>query len=448
MRVEDRLADFVADLDAAQLPSDVCDALGVLLLDASACMLAGLGDPVTDHMRAHIVARGGLGESSLVGARHKVPAPQAALHNGSLAHWSEWDDTFDPGAVHAGAVIFPTLLAVGEAAGRTDPDSFRAAAVAAYEIACRIGGMLWRRAHRGWWPTGIAGLIGAAGGAAKLARLDRHSIRHAMGLAASMAGTSRQPILERASAKNAMAGVTALQAVTTLDLVRAGVHAPEAFLEGAFGLKALLAPEADLAEAAAGLGERWDVTAMSLKPWPTCRSTHGGIEMALALVQEGIQAADIDRVELEVSRVMCDLVGKPFAPEPEPRVAAQFSLAYTVALALSHGEVGLGHFAAERVLADLPVRDLAGRVTVRAHGEDAVFRQRMAVHLADGRRLEQRLEDLKGMPQRPLSLAELSGKLRDAADGKLSEREVVRIENASKKVAIDPLLAALRTARA
>jgi 2-methylcitrate dehydratase PrpD len=115
MTVEERLAAFVADLDAANVPGAARRAVGMLLWDTSACMLAGLGDHMTDRLRSQVIARGGAPESSLVGDERKVPAPQAALHNGMLAHWSEWDDTFDPGAVHGSAVIFPTLLAVGEA---------------------------------------------------------------------------------------------------------------------------------------------------------------------------------------------------------------------------------------------------------------------------------------------------------------------------------------------
>jgi 2-methylcitrate dehydratase PrpD len=267
-----------------------------------------------------------------------------------------------------------------------------------------------------------------------------------MGLAASIAGTSRQPILERASAKNVMAGVAALQATTALDLASSGVQAPEGFLTGTFGLKALLAPGVDLAAAEDLLGQRWDITTISLKPWPACRSTHGGIEMALDLAQGGIPADAIEHIEAEVSPIMFDLVGKPFAPEPEPRVAAQFSLAYTTALALTHGRVGLDHFSAERVLGDQAVRDLAARVTVRSHGGD-VFRQRMTVQLSNGQCLERRLEDLKGMPERPLSAAELRAKLDDAAAGKLSAAAVEEIEHACGEVAIAPLLAALRAAR-
>jgi 2-methylcitrate dehydratase PrpD len=452
MTAEDRLADFVAGLDAARIPHAAHGAVGTLLLDTTACMLAGLGDPVTNEVRAQIVARGGAAESSLVGHAGKAPAPQAALHNGMLAHWSEWDDTYDPGAVHGGAVIFPTLLAVCEARGAhgVTGEQFVAAAVAAFEVSCRIGNMLWHRAHSGWLPTGIAGLIGAAAGAARLAGLDRHGIRHAIGLATTIAGASRQPILERASAKNALAGIAALNATTALDLVRAGLHAPESFLGGAFGLNALLAPEADPGDAVAELGNRWDVMQISLKPWPSCRSTHGGIEMALDLVKcQGVQADAIERVEIEVSRLMCNLVGEPFAPEPEPRVAAQFSLAYTMALALVHGRVALDQFRPERILSDRAVRDLAARVAVCAH-DDEVFRQHMTVHLTDGRRLEHRLHDLKGMPERPLSEAELSAKLADAAAGKLPASALAQIEQACgalEKDGIVPLLAVLRTAR-
>jgi len=194
------------------------------------------------------------------------------------------------------------------------------------------------------------------------------------------------------------------------------------------------------------LAERWEVTAISLKPWPACRSTHGGIEMALDLAEEGVRADAIKHVDLEVSRIMFDLVGEPFAPEPEPRVAAQFSLAYTVALAFTHSRVALDDFRAERVLADQAVRDLAARITVRCHDHDAVFQQQMTVRLEDDRVIERRLEDLKGMPERPLGSADLHAKLADAAAGKLPSA-IAQIDTACRAMQIEPLLDILRAAR-
>lgn len=99
------------------------------------------------------------------------------------------------------------------------------------------------------------------------------------------------------------------------------------------------------------------------------------------------------------------------------------------------------------MLGDHAVRDLAARVTVRCHGEDEVFRQRMTMRLKDGRVIERQLEDLKGMPERPLGPAELHAKLADAAAGKLPSPAIARIAQACVEVRIAPLLDALRAAR-
>jgi hypothetical protein len=79
-----------------------------------------------------------------------------------------------------------------------------------------------------------------------------------------------------------------------------------------------------------------------------------------------------------------------------------------------------------------------------------VFGQRMTMHLAGGRRLERRLDDLKGMPQRPLTDAELRAKLGDAAAGRLPARAAAQVEEAClnlERDGIAPLLEILRTAR-
>lgn len=452
---EDRLAAFVAGLTVRDLPAPAVDALLTLGLDTAACMLAALRDPVCARIRSRMAARGGALEASLVGAATRVPAPGAALHNGILAHWSEWDDVFDPGAVHGSAVIFPALLATAEATGRDgapDGAAFVAAAVAAFEVACRLGALLWRTAHPGWMPTGIAGSIGAAAGAARLAGLDAAGIRGAMGLAATVAGASREPILERVNAKNVMAGFGALKALTALDLARAGIVGPAGFLGGGFGLARLLAPDADVARSTGGLGETFAITAISLKPWPCCRSTHGGIEMALDLHRhEGVRATMIERVEIETSRIVHDLVGAPFEPGDKPRVAAQFSLAYTTALALEHGKVGIAAFDPARIRTDRAVRALADRIAVRPRADADVdpFRQTMRVILRDGRTLERRLDDLAGMPARPLSKAALRAKLEDAAAGALDDRRIDELEaavGAIPEAGIAPVMAVLRQA--
>ena len=455
--VESVLSPFVADLDPASLPPAVTDAASLLLLDGMICMIAGLRSEPAARLRKTVIGRGGSGEASLAGASEKVPVKDAALHNGILTHWSEWDDTYDPGAVHGCAVILPVLLALAEAERIDDPDRFTAAMVAAFEVSSRIGRTFWGKAHRGWMPTGIAGSIGAAAGASRLLGLDRRATRSAMGLVASVAFSSRQPIVERVNAKNCQGGLAALEAVTAIELAGAGIEGTAGFLTGAFGLISLLAPDADAGHVVDWLGDDWQMTEISLKPWPCCRSTHGAIEMALDIREaEGLRAADVASVRLRLSPVMHDLVGAPFAPGDDPRVAAQFSAAYCTALALTRGAVGIDDFSADRVMADRALLDLAARVEITSTPPDSnsdndpdsenVFAQEMTVYRRDGTSAERSLADLAGMPCRPLDEAAMTAKLLDATRGILHRPE--RLREACMLRSVPRISALMREARA
>ena len=54
------------------------------------------------------------GKSTAIGHRGAFGPYDAALVNGTAAHGEDYDDTFEGGPVHAGAVIVPAVLAIAE----------------------------------------------------------------------------------------------------------------------------------------------------------------------------------------------------------------------------------------------------------------------------------------------------------------------------------------------
>ncbi|MCY4137459.1 MAG: MmgE/PrpD family protein, partial [Rhodobacteraceae bacterium] len=117
MTHEERLARHAAGLQWDDIPGEAREAVSTLLIDTAGVILAGLKSEECRNLLARHVAWGGAEESSVAGSPRRLPAPSAAFVGGVMAHWWEWDDTHDDSAVHASAVIFPTLLAVAEAAG-------------------------------------------------------------------------------------------------------------------------------------------------------------------------------------------------------------------------------------------------------------------------------------------------------------------------------------------
>ena len=76
------------------------------------------------------------GPCTAIGHARTLDAAGAAFVNGTAAHGEDFDDTFEGGPVHAGAVIVPAVLAACE---RHDPDGNGARGIAVgVEVICRL----------------------------------------------------------------------------------------------------------------------------------------------------------------------------------------------------------------------------------------------------------------------------------------------------------------------
>lgn len=458
---EARLARHVACLDLRDVPAATRERLLGLLHDIVACMIAGLRSPECARLAARAVRRGGVPEASIVGSASRVPAGSAAFVNAAHAHWYEWDDVHDPGALHTGAVIFPVLLALAEATAKDNRSAagpaFMSACVGAFDVAGRLGEMLTPWSATAWMPTGAACTVGAAAGAARLLGLDEAGIHSAMGFAATAGGLSRQPLIDKVDGKNVLCAQSASRAIEAALLAADALTGARHFLAGNYGLNQLYAGgRADPSPALDDLGRRYALDEVSLKPYPCCRSAHPAIGLALDLQAQDSSAPDaIASVEVSAPRPMYEMCGAPFQPGDNPRVSAQFSIAYTVAVALARGRVGLDDFDATRVAADPAILDLARLIrtdpVVLAPGTTSLGQPvTLRVKRNDGSTVERTSSLVRGSPALPMSSAERSAKLVDAARGVLTEGEIDEISSAVAAVGehgVTPILRCLRAAR-
>ena len=142
------------------------------LLDNLGAAIAGAKSEVTliALEAARAAAEGGAGSSVVFGRHVTLPAPLAAMVNGTSAHALELDDF--GGCGHSGAVVIPVVLALA-ARGRISGKAALAALLAGYDLAARVlEGAGGYRPHneKGWHSTGTCGSFGAAAAAAKLLR--------------------------------------------------------------------------------------------------------------------------------------------------------------------------------------------------------------------------------------------------------------------------------------
>jgi 2-methylcitrate dehydratase PrpD len=442
----ERQAEFADGLEYAELPDDVVRSVEERFLDTLGIALAASQLDTSSAVSAVAVGWGGVREAAAIGVEGRLPAPSAALVNGTLAHSLDFDDTHLPSILHPSASIVPAALAAGQAAGASGAEVV-AAAAAGYEICVRLGMAAYDpdRANnvffeKGLHATSICGTIAAAVVAAKLLGVDRAGVLAAIGIAASMGAGLLEANRTGGTVKRVHCGWAAHAGVVAAQLAAAGITGPATVLEGRFGFFAAFCDgQADLAVVVDGLGERWETPGIYFKPYPANHFTHAAIDAARALRQGGLDPAAIEAIELGVAAPTLRTIAEPpeLKARPASGYAAQFSGPFIVASALLGGG-GLGLSLDDFTDARAHDRErlaLAARVRCVADPEcDArypyAFPAVLRVTLRSGEVREHRVRDNRGGPAWPLSDDELSLKFRLNAERALPPAAVERLRKA------------------
>jgi len=452
--VAERLAAWACGLRLEDVPEMARHACARHLLDgvgnALGAARVGAGSP------AVTVAEGlgGPPEARLLTGGEPLGAPAVAFADGVLVHALDFDDTHARGLVHPTAVVLPTAFAVGQEMGASGHEILTAA-VAGYEAMCRLGAAAPHGFHaRGLHATGICGPLAAALVAGHLLGLEPEAVVRALGIAGSSAGGLLEFLDTGADTKTLHPGQAALNGVLAARLAAAGAAGPASVLEGRRGLYAALAREgADPGSVADGLGERWEVTQITLKPYPACQLMHAALDAAAEL--RPALETEVADVEVELHADAAEIVSAPAAAKARPRTPyeAKFSLPWSLAALLCDGELSVESFGADR-LARPDVLALAGlvrtkRFTSPQAAADAAAR--VTVRTVAGGTLRAQAPGSRGGPTRPLSDSELEAKLAanlgGAAAAELAHHVLRLAEQASldelHRLAADTLRAAL-----
>ncbi len=182
-----RVGRLVAGLSWRALSPEVRARLPLLLLDVFGCACAGRALGAHAGFADAQTRAGGPEEAVVWGRRGQVPAAQAALINGCVAHHVDMDDGHAGASLHGGVTVIPAALAVAERADARGEDLL-AAVAAGYTAAIACGrplrdGIVEHRLH----PPSIVGGFGAAAASARVLGLDAHGTAGAMALAGTLA---------------------------------------------------------------------------------------------------------------------------------------------------------------------------------------------------------------------------------------------------------------------
>jgi 2-methylcitrate dehydratase PrpD len=385
-----------------------------LLVDVAGLCVAARG---SGYVHAALSGWEASGGCTAIGHGRALDSAGAAFVNGTAAHGEDFDDTFEGGPVHAGAVVVPAVLAVAERERLPGADALAGIAVGA-ELMCRASLVAPKRIHKaGFHPTAVLGAIGAAAAAATALRLKKEDFVNALGIAGSMASGIIEYLAEGAWTKRLHPGWAAQSGIRAADLARSGFIGPRTVLEGTHGLYFGFArgKDGDWARLVDGFGSQWVAGSLAFKLHACGTMTQPYVDCASRLAKR-VAPEDVAEIVCEVAEGTVHRLWEPLADKQRPpnAYAAKFSTPYCIAAGFVLGHAGLEAFTEERVR-DERLRALAAKVRYEIDPENPYpdeFTGHVRVILKNSRVLEERQGHLRGGAHEPLSRAELEDKFR------------------------------------
>jgi 2-methylcitrate dehydratase PrpD len=385
------------------------------ILDTFGCLLGGSGAPGIAELDRIVGGWGGSAQSQVMLWHRRLPAPQAAMLNASMAHALDFDDTLDHGgSIHPGASVLAASLAVSDLLGGVPGHALLLATALGLDISCRVA--LAATVDRGWHRTAAMGVFGAAAAAGKLLGLNIDQMVNALGIAFSQASGNRQCIVDGALTKRLQAGQAAFSGVLAALLAREGFTGAGNIFLGRFGFFQLYQPDGyDAAKLTEGLGQEFRGDELSFKPYACGRPQHAMLDAAIAVRDQlrlgtSLRTSEIAQVTVTCPAPTADeqFHGAPHKRRPTQIVEAQFALPYLIAVALVHGRVGITEVAD---IHNTQVLDLAARLA----GTAAERQSAVTIRLRDGREATAVVGLPLGSPQNRLSAQQLADKFTDCA---------------------------------
>src|SRR5450432_1899020 len=242
------------------------------------------------------------GPCTAIGHTRTLNAAGAAFVNGTAAHGEDFDDTFEGGPVHAGAVVVPAVLAACERHRLHGQAALLGIAVGV-ETVCRLGLVAPKAVHKaGFHPTAIFGAMAAAAGVAAALKLQPRQTVDALGIVGSMASGIIEYLAEGAWTKRLHPGWAAQSGIRAALLGREGFLGPRTVFEGVHGLFHGFAhtTKGDYDALIGDFGERWVTQTLAFKPYPCGTMTHPYIDCARRLAGRGIKPEDITDIVCDV----------------------------------------------------------------------------------------------------------------------------------------------------
>jgi 2-methylcitrate dehydratase PrpD len=277
--------------------------------------------------------------------------------------------------------------------------------------------------------------------------LGADGIENAFGIAYTQMGGSRQMAVNVATHLRSMqAGVSGQSAIVSAELTERGIVGSKEVIEGRYGLfKNYVRTATPRWDVVSGeLGKRFPVAdTHCFKVWPACAVTRPTNAAMLELrTKHALRAEDIASITVVSNEGdKTHLLSVPVELKRRPRTSidAKYSVPFTLAAMMVHGDVRLRHYTPE-ALDDAQVLDMAERIHFRvASAADGGAKVKMTpiveVRTKDGRAFSHQVTGVPGDPANPVSQALLEDKFRDCVSFAVNPVSAQNVEKAIELIA-------------
>ncbi len=349
-------------------------------------------------------------QATVLGRKDRVDMANAALVNGITSHTFDFDDTHLKTIIHPAGPVASAVLALAEHRGSSGRDVIDAL-VLGIDVSCRVGNMMYPEHYdRGWHITGSTGMLGAAAACSRLLKLDARQTQMALGIAASQPVGMREQF--GTMTKPFHPGGAARAGLMSALLASHGYTASPRALEAPRGFAQTVSTRNDWSEVTGELGQRFEISFNSYKPFACGIVIHPSIDACVQLREQGVRPEQVERIELKVHSLVLELTGKK---EPADGLQAKFSVYHGCAAGLMFGR------AAEDEFSDAVVNRpdmVALRRKVVATVDDSIDEASVDVTavLTDGRRVHVFVKNAIGSIENPMTDALLEGKFHGLSD--------------------------------
>jgi 2-methylcitrate dehydratase PrpD len=195
------------------------------------------------------------------------------------------------------------------------------------------------------------------------------------------------------------------------------------------------------------LGRRWELEQIALRLWPSASLTQGMNTALFDLIEpRGIDPAEVKTVRVMLGQTAFDMHGN--LPRYNGKFEALISGHYAAAVSLFDRALTLAQFEPARYDDPALRRFAEQRVDIRHDPALTGAQAVVAIEMADGTTLEARCEHPRGSFENPLSRAQIEGKFRTYAGGRIpparGEEVIAAINRLEELASVRDLMDMLR----